>query len=767
MRKLVYFSTDHPRIVIVATIVLTVVFVLAFPQIKIDTDPENMLEEGQPDRVYYRQVKKDFGIYDLFVLGIVDDQGVFHPETLEQTARLVDGILGIKGVVTSDVLSFTTTDDVTTDGGILRISRIMEDVPATPAEADLLRQRVLSNPLLADKLASPDGRALAIYIPIERKDESYRIAQEVEALARQELQRGQQFHLAGLPVAEDTFGHEMFVQMGLTAPLAMLFIFLLLFVLFRRISLIIAPMLAAMLTVIWTMGLLIGSGFTVHIMSSMIPVFLMPIAVLDSVHILSEFYDKFPALQNKRDTILAVYEELLRPCLYTSLTTAAGFGALVTARIPPVQVFGVFIAFGVLVAFFLTITFIPAYLSLLDEKKLRERLPAVAAGRSWLNRGVAALGPLTYSWRKPIVAAALAGLVIGGWGLSRIEVNDNPVNWFRPYHKIRVADRVLNEHFGGTYMAYLTVEGENEDDLKQPEVMAYVEKLQQHLEATPLVGKTSSAADIVKRVNYVLHDADPEAAIIPMTPEEIGQYLFLFQMSGNPDDLDSFLTPDARAANIWVQMKSGENKDMERVEQALEEFASANPPPQGIQLHWSGLTYINKVWQAIMVTGMLEAFLSSWVVVFLMMIYLFRSVRLALVSMVPLTFAIVMSYGILGFVGKDYDMPIAVCASLALGLAIDYAIHFLQRFKDNYRETGNVAATCSWIFGTPGRAIARNGVVISLGFLPLVFATLTPYVTVGAFFASLMAFSALSTLLVLPALMSLYGKKLLAGGAKP
>ena len=161
-----------------------------------------------------------------------------------------------------------------------------------------------------------------------------------------------------------------------------------------------------------------------------------------------------------------------------------------------------------------------------------------------------------------------------------------------------------------------------------------------------------------------------------------------------------------------------------------------------------------------------QAFLSSWVVVFLLMALLFRSLRVALVSMVPLTVAIVFSYAILGFVGKDYDMPVAVCASLALGLAIDYAIHFIQRFKGKYMQSADLAETSAWIFGSPARAIARNAIVISLGFLPLVLATLTPYVTVGVFFASLMALSALSTLVVLPALMHLFGEKLFSG-ARP
>ena len=766
LTRLVHFSVRHPKLVIVLTLALTLAFLLSFPWMRIDTDPENMLEENQPDRVFYRSAKRDFGINDLIVLGITDEGGIFNPPTLGKVARIIDGILAIKGVIVEDVISLTTTDNVKAEGGLLQVRRIMERVPQSPEEAEAIKRDIFENPMFADKLASRDGKGIAIYIPIQRKDESYRISKEIEEIVKKELGEGRRYYIAGLPVAEDTFGHEMFIQMGITAPLAMLFIFLLMLLLFRKLSLIVAPMLVVMISVIWAVGALIGLGFTVHIMSSMIPVFLMPIAVLDSVHILSEFYDKYPAFKDKKRTVLHVFDELFTPCLYTSLTTAAGFGAQVTARIPPVRVFGAFIAFGIMVAWVLTVTFIPAYLMLLNEKKLEKRLGAMDESRSVLNRLLPSLGRFSFSKSKLLVSAGLLALALGLWGISRIEINDNPVNWFKPYHQIRVADRVMNRLFGGTYMAYLTVEGKQEDDIKRPEVMSYIEKLQRQLEGMGLVGKTSSVVDIVKRINYALHDEEKAFEIVPRSREEIGQYLFLFTMSGNPNDLDNFLTVDAKKANIWVQRKKGENKDMERVEEAVKDFAAKDPPPEGITLRWSGLTYINKVWQGIMVVGMLKAFLSSWVVVFLLMILLFRSLPLSLISMVPLTFAIVFTYGILGFVGKDYDMPIAVCASLALGLAIDYAIHFIQRYWEKYREVQDLRETHGWIFGSPARAILRNAIVITLGFLPLVLATLTPYVTVGVFFASLMAFSALSSLLVLPALMRLFGERLFAGGGK-
>jgi hypothetical protein len=158
-----------------------------------------------------------------------------------------------------------------------------------------------------------------------------------------------------------------------------------------------------------------------------------------------------------------------------------------------------------------------------------------------------------------------------------------------------------------------------------------------------------------------------------------------------------------------------------------------------------------------MVKGMLEAVLGGFVTVFILMCILFRSPGLAFISMMPLTFAIVLSYGLIGFIGKDYDMPIAVCSSLALGLSIDFAIHFIQRFRRKYQETGDAEVTNRYIFQAPARAISRNAFVIILGFTPLVFATLGPYVTVGAFFAMLMSFSSLTTLVLLPALMRVVG----------
>ena len=221
-----------------------------------------------------------------------------------------------------------------------------------------------------------------------------------------------------------------------------------------------------------------------------------------------------------------------------------------------------------------------------------------------------------------------------------------------------------------------------------------------------------------------------------------------------------FTTPDYRASSVWIQLTSGDNRDMESVVAAVDEFVAQNPPPFDLETRWFGLTYINVVWQQKMVAGMLGAFLSSFVVVLVMMSILFRSPLWGLLSMIPLTLTIGLIYGVIGFIGKDYDMPVAVLSALTLGLAVDFAIHFLARSRELVAEHGSWSDALDHVFGEPARAITRNVIVIAVGFLPLLAAPLVPYQTVGVFLASILITSGLATLALLPALIRLFEKRL-------
>lgn len=829
-------------LLLLALVALPTLSPITFPflnALHIDTDPENMLSETEPVRLFHNEMKKEFGLYDMIVVGVVNEtnpQGVFNVETLNNVVQLTDFAKKIgwdengvrHGVIAADVMAPSTVDNIEQAGvGTVRFEWLMKQPATTQAEALAIAQKAQRIPFLNNTLISDDGKSLALYIPITAKKDSYKIAEMLKAEIGT-FKGTDTYHITGLPIAQDQFGIEMFKQMAISAPLAMLLIFALMWYFFRHLNLIIAPMVVALVAVIGTMGLLIITGNTVHIMSSMIPIFIMPIAVLDAVHILSDFFDKYPHSKNRTTALREVMKELSKPMLFTSLTTCAGFASLAFTPIPPVQVFGVFIAIGVALAWFLTITLVPAYIMLLPEKSLlgfgmgSTNEAGDVPKLSLMGRGLLRLGGFTFTHAKLILGITLVLSGVAYYGITKIQINDNPVKWFEANHPIRIADQALNERFAGTYMAYLTFESvdDNLDVLtpsiladfasnvqtslqpllgaslaaveeklmgfqdkaasdeeweaweaalitlqnvqqqrstfKRPDVLAYIEGLQAHLLETGLVGKSNTLPDIVKTVHRELFLGEEEAYRIPDTQNAVAQTLLTYQGSHRPQDLWHFVTPDYRKTNLWIQLKSGDNKDMAAVIAAVDGYVEAHPAPTALAHKWFGLTYINVVWQQRMVAGMLDAFVGSFVIVLVMMVFLFRSFWWGLLSMVPLSLTIGLIYGVIGLIGKDYDMPVAVLSALSLGLAVDYAIHFLVRSREIRQRYQNWQMSVKEVFGEPGRAIARNVIVIGIGFTPLLAAPLVPYQTVGIFISAILVIAGAGSLLILPALITLF-----------
>jgi predicted RND superfamily exporter protein len=838
---LVNFSMKYPKRVTAIMVVITLIMASLMTMIQVDTDPENMLSEDEEARVFHNSVKKEFTLHDMVVVGVVNEkhpQGIFNVKSLKKVHELTAYAAtlkskdGHKRVLSEYIIAPSNVDSIEQAGkGQVRFDWLMKTPPKTEKEALKIRAQALGNPLLKGTMVSEDSKAIAIYLPVSEKDFSYEVREKL--LEKIETLKGDdKFYITGLPVAEDTFGVEMFIQMAVSAPLAMIAIFILMLLFFKNIKLIISPMIIALVTVVITMGLLIGTGNTVHIMTSMIPIFLMPIAVVDSVHIISEFYDRYDKKKGKTKTIIEVMNHLFKPMLFTSLTSSAGFISLVITPIPPVQVFGLFVSFGIMLAFFLTVVFIPAYIMFLDEDKISNiKKDDSNEKESGLGKFLKKVSFFTYNRAKLIISVALIISTIAVYGITKITINDNPVKWFKKSHPIRVSDKVLNSHFGGTYGSYLVLEGKKSDltlsDLsklvlskvtdkkirqsietpvaqslsssktekdffialekkiediadnasdedydklmeviditgsiknrgevfKDPATLNYISALQNHLGTIDVVGKSNSISDVVKKVYMELFEGKKEYYRIPDSKNGVSQTLISFQNSHKPDDLFHFVTPSYNKATIWVQLNNGDNKYMEGVVKSVAGYIAKNPPPSELKVAWAGLTFLNTVWQEKMVKGMVKSFLSSFIVVFLMMAFLFRSPIWGLLAMIPLSITILLIYGVIGFIGKDYDMPIAILSSLTLGLAVDFAIHFIERIREIYKEKGDLKETFKDLFEEPARAITRNIIVIAIGFTPLLFAPLVPYQTVGIFLASIMFISGVATMILIPAIV--------------
>ncbi len=753
-------GTRYPKVVMWVCVLFTVLSLAAFSAVEVDTDPENMLSGDNPVRVLNEQLREEFRIHPTLAVGVVAPEGetVLTPERMAAFEGLRQDLFDLDGVMPEGIVSFASAlslvpaDSSSDDSsGSLWNAQAGTVQIAGPEDVERVVEVVSENPFLADTVISADGTTLALFASLEEKGDAADVADVVEELiAADNRFSGLDAHIAGLPLAEEEFGQQMFIQMGIFAPAAGLLIFLLMLFFFRRLTLVSAAMIQAMLAVIWTMGLLVGTGNTVHIMSSMIPIFLMPIAILDSIHVLSEFFDRYPDIGDRRETLRKVYAELFKPIGFTSLTTAVAFAALALAPIPPVQVFGIFVAIGVGIAWLLTVMFLPAYVMLLNEEKLAAGLASVRERqtnekkRGGLQGAMHGLCRFTTRYRRGVIAGFVVAVLVTLPGLTMIEVNDNPVRWFKSGTPIRVAVEELNEKLPGTFASSLILEAPDQDLLTQPEMLENITALQAMWKSLAPVGSANSYVDLVPPARH------SDAALFL---DEMGNVTAQGSDSPAAGFLGELITPDRMKANLRVMLVDGDNQSMREVVDRTEEHLAEHPFADGITSSWGGETYLNLVWQDEMVNGMRDAFLSTLLVVFGLMFLLFRSARWALLAMLPVTGTVAVIYGITGYIGKDYDMPMAILSTLVLGIGVDFAIHFVQRFRELLAETGEAGPALSAFFEEPSRALSRNALIVAIGFTPLFLSSLVPYLVVGVFLASIIVLSWFATLLFLPAVV--------------
>ncbi|MBF0556117.1 MAG: MMPL family transporter [Nitrospirae bacterium] len=233
----------------------------------------------------------------------------------------------------------------------------------------------------------------------------------------------------------------------------------------------------------------------------------------------------------------------------------------------------------------------------------------------------------------------------------------------------------------------------------------------------------------------------------------IGQYIFLFSMSAKPSDIDNVVDNNFQKANIFIQLKTWNTQAMRDVIKTVKEYTKENPTP--MELKPAGLAYFNLVWNDDILLDMLKGFVLALVVVFVILVYNFKSFKWALVGYTPLLFTILLIYGVVGFVGKDFDMPISVLSCLLLGMSVDFAIHFIDRFRQRYAVDGDLTEALLWTASRPGKGIMRNAILFVSAFSVMLFAPLTPYMMTGVFIVSMMTLSCLLSIIYLPALIVL------------
>ncbi|NLM40554.1 MAG: MMPL family transporter [Firmicutes bacterium] len=761
MKWLIKSILRRPWLYIAAAVVLTLVLGAFIPRLQFDASIMNMVPEDDPVLTELLEVTEDFGSQELFAVALRADN-VYTPEVLRKIDSLAATIAALPGVSSVE----TPLNIQYIDSGFfgIDIRPITESVPQTVEEIAAFRTAFETTPY-AGRLITADGTGAMLLVQFEpwEDEEKQKVVDQIEDIVRG-LQGPEEFYVVGDLYVFNYTEHAMRQDLVKLVPFVVVVIIVVLYLTFRSPMGVLIPFMTVLASLLWTIGLMAYFEVPVSIISMVLPVILLTLGVASGIHILNKYQELLAQGFEKNEALERTFEDITAPVVMAALTTSAGFISLVTAFVQPIREFGVFTAFGVFAAMVLSLTVVPAILSLVNPPAAKQK--QVEQKRSGLLQSIlesaAGVAINKGSWVLVIAGLLIAVVILGA---SRIRLESNIINYFAADTPIRRSTALVEDVFGGSMQLAVVFDTGQPDGIKDPEVLQKIEQAQAYLNSFATINHAMSIVDILKTMNQALWDGDPDFFTLPATREAVAQQLLLFTMQGG-SGLDSLVSYDYQQALINAQMKTLDAQELAAVIAAVEDYMErefGSGPNLTVTV-----TGTPKVMMRLMdryVQTQISSLVSSTIGVGLIVMLLMRSITLGLLCLVPLVFTIAVNFGVMGFIGIPLDAVTSIIASLVMGIGIDYAIHYVSRFRLERDAQPSFEAAVHNTSITSGRAIIYNAIALVAGFLVLAFSESFRAIAIfGYLMALTMVVSSAATLLIIPVLLDLRENRKLERG---
>jgi hydrophobe/amphiphile efflux-3 (HAE3) family protein len=758
--------TARPRTVIALSLALMLTATACLPLLRKDTRADAFVPYDHPARVLSRQARETFGLGDPMVIAVInrDKDGVFNPDSLALVHWLSRELEQVPNIDPERITSLATENNITGVADGMSIAPFMTEPPATQAAADNIRRAVMDFPLHVGSLVAADGSGALIVAELLDQDRAQATYDALlQLVERAPGSSGDTVHVTGEGALAGYMGAYIDTDATRLNPVSALVILLLCLAAFRTLRGMLVPGLVILATVACTMGLMAVSGTPFYVITNALPVALIGIAVADSLHIMTEYYQvaaRHPDWSG-RELAVAAMTEAFRPISLTTITTMAGFLSLVvSAMMPPMRYFGLFALLGVGIAWIFTVTLLPALLTLLTPQPSGAyRALAGAPGDlrpDVFGRLLAPLGRFALRFPRTVIAMATALALAGVMGNDRILLNDSLIRTFQPQEPIVVADRTINQRFDGTYFLDVMVTTPTPEDLFQPENLRRIEALQAHLARHPLVADSVSIVDYLKQMHRAMNGDDPAAYRLPDDPELIAQYFLLYASTGDPRDFDHLIDYDYRLANLRVTLKSDYFVDLRQVIEYLDTYLAQEFNTDAISAQPTGRSYINYVWMQQLGPSQTNSTLLTLLLVLVMSAISFRSLAAGVFTLLPVAITVLGIYAYMGFAGLWLSVSTSMFAAIAIGLGIDFAIHTTERLRTLLAScSGDIDRAVAMLYPGTGRALLFNFLTLTLGFGVLAISKVKVLQEFGITVALAIALSFFASVLLLPALAKL------------
>lgn len=686
----------------------TAFFVLHASRVGVETNNESLTVRDPERTAIYDSLRATFGNDEDILLAVVHPQ-LLEPSGLQYLAELEARIAKLPGV--HRVYSLASAQQ------IVRGDAGAEMAPAAPPLdapdfATRLRAAIERNPDFTGLFVSPDRRTAGVLIEIEDRpgDTQYRAAL-IDAL--RELidasggDAGARLHMTGIAVQKHDVSTRIEHDRLLLMPLAVVVLGLVLASFFRSALGVALPLAVTGITVAWTLGAYQLAGFQVNAITALLPPVLMVLSLGVSVHLTQGWLDAGEFGADRIARIRAVVRRLVFPCFFCTLTTAIGFGSLVTSEMPAVQLFGAFAALGVAIAFAAGMTLVPIGLTFVAPpaaplQSSQHRM--IRAGLDW-----AARVSIDHPWR--IVAIFTAITVVSLAGLPMLRNNTDLVRFLRSDQPLHRDTLFIDARLGGANTLEFVVSRPDGATLASPDAIRRMAAFEAAIAAHPEVTSVGNILGVVRQLQRA--ESGGDALVLPENARDVAYAFDLLQAAPDQSLIRKLVAPDFRSARFNVRVHA---------------VGTAVAAPLANQILAQGRTIFGDGYRvdAIgaffhvaqdsnrLVEAQLRSFGSAVVLIFVAIGVLLRSLRLTLISFVPNVMPIAWTLGLMGYLGIDLSTGTVMIASSVIGLVVDDTIHYLAHFQRHY--AGDAKAAVRATTAAVGAPLLVNNVVLVLGF---------------------------------------------------
>jgi len=744
MNRLIRFAVDRPfwTIAIVAAVAIGISF--AIPHLTQETDFRKFLSKDDPIIDLLDEAEGKYGRSFGILVMVRNEDGVFNLTTLAKIEQMADAIVGIRGVesVTTPLNSQVITG--TESSLTVRMAAPGGKAPVTAEDLATFRRRVEGNRMLEGSVISSDGKAASISVELEVAADEYAITEEIVDIVAPFERDGDEIYLYGDAYFDSLMKEEMKTDLNLLFPLALFLMVAVLFLSFMNLRGVLIPITVVILSVVIAMGVMALAGFPMTMVSFIAPVLLLAIGIADGIHVLNRYNEEIAAGTPKRKAILRTMSEMKGPVIMTSLTTAAGFLSLLSSFFIPQKQFGLITAVGVLAAMVFSLFLIPAILSILRPPKVRRK------GRVRPLTGVLlAFERVVIRHRRAVLVIAVLIIAAMAAGLPRLRVETSNEEFLGKDHPAIKILKFVDQHFSGGMQVMVEIDTGRRDGLKDPAVLDQMIALEGFLTQNG-VRKTISLTGLVREMNQKFHADDPDYYTIPDDRGLISQLLLLFSFQGGK--LGDMALGDFSAGTVLGIYPMGSSADVSRLARTVQGY---------LDEHFQGDVRARMIGPTILMNRMFTRMTQSQmiglgttvVVVGIIVTLLMGSVVAGLIALIPLVLTVAVSMGIMAYTGAPLDLMTLMVSAIAVGIGVDYSIHFISRFRREYRADGDGERALQATIRSVGRGISYNALTVALGFFILVFASFKGTRAFGLEIALTMVVSAISAISIIPAIL--------------